>query len=81
MGNVSMAREIWGYVEHPLHCALLASHQCKEMSEHISWGQDEAKKSAAEFESWAIGAMECVQEQEQVLYRMQRFAPPRTPLL
>ena len=65
MGNVPMAREIWGYGEHPLHCALLASHQCKEMSKHISWGQDEALKSAAEFESWAIGVMECVQEQEQ----------------
>mmetsp|Transcript_302 Transcript_302/g.686 ORF Transcript_302/g.686 Transcript_302/m.686 type:complete len:1370 (-) Transcript_302:267-4376(-) len=65
MGNSSLARELWGYVEHPLHCALLASHQCKEMANNISWGQEETRKSAAEFESWAVGAMECVQEQEQ----------------
>ena len=48
MGNVPMAREIWGYVEHPLHCALLASHQCKEMSKHISWGQEEANRHATD---------------------------------
>ena len=65
MGDVQMARELWGYVDHPLHCALLASNLLKEMTRVISWGQEEAKRASEQFESWAIGTMECVQEQDQ----------------
>ena len=52
------------HVENPLHCALLASHIFKKMKASISWGKTQVESYALQLEGWALGVMECVDEQE-----------------
>ena len=64
MGDVRLARELWSHVEHPLHCALLASRALRVIHASSSAGRSECIQAAAEIEGWAIGVMDEVGEQE-----------------
>ena len=64
MGDVRLARELWTYVEHPLHCALIASHVLNVIASRASAAKIEARTAAAEIEAWATGVMDEIQEQE-----------------
>ena len=64
MGDVRLARELWTYVEHPLHCALIASHVLNVIASRASAAKIEARAAAAEIEAWAMGVMDEIQEQE-----------------
>ena len=64
MGDVRLARELWAYVEHPLHCALIASHVLNVIASRASAAKIEARAAAAEIEAWATGVMDEIQEQE-----------------
>ena len=64
MGDVKLARELWVHVDHPLHCALLASNLLHTLSRVITAGQQEAQAAAEEIESWATGVLNEVAEQE-----------------
>ena len=63
MGDVRLARELWSHVDHPLHCALLASHVLRIIASRSSAARVEALAAAAEIETWAIGVMDEIHEQ------------------
>ena len=56
MGDVRLARELWAYVDNPLHCAVLAAHLLSNIPTASS--KLEAQHASVEIESWATGVLD-----------------------
>ena len=64
MGDVRLARELWAHVANPLHCALIAASLLRTLSHSVKAGTGDAEEAAVEIESWAVGVLNEIAEQE-----------------